>query len=173
MVRQRFFALYFLLLGLGTLLLSACTTTTTQPQSHATYIVRFAGASPTTGHPGSSITATWKRDPGGVSNEATPEKLLFILYLIGPYQSVDAANHTIAAAQHTSESLVTLKEGPVVVRTTPIQTDDWSGKTLTTSVHLPRTPGYYILVQTAAYPGDNGEKGEDNADFESMIIHVI
>jgi hypothetical protein len=84
----------------------------------------------------SQSTLTWKRDPAGISDEALPIKILITVKLAGPFPSYDDAHHAATLG----------KSSPGVSAITPIQTDDWSNKTLTADLRFPQTPGYYLLL---------------------------
>ena len=162
MIKSRFFCTCVLLLVGGTLLFSACSTGSS---SHMTYGITYAPPSSSfasspgdqyiTVYAASQSTLTWKRNPAGVSDEALPKKILITAKLMGPFPSYDDAHRALGRSSSGVSAI------------TPIQTDDWSKDTLTANLHLPQTPGYYLLIQSES---DGPERNSIGATY---VIRVI
>jgi hypothetical protein len=146
------------LLSIGVLLLlllASCSTPTTNTTSHKTYnYAGFTAPAADNLSPGDQLTLTWKPTPSPDSTEATPTHQTISAELYGPFSSLTALDE---AENQSSCSAVS---GNVVAQITPIQTDDWTNKTYTSTLPLPPslTAGYYALIQKVSLSG-NGDSG--------------
>ena len=138
---------------LSMLLLSACSTNTT---NHKTYDYNyFVAPAADNMHAGEQITLTWTPMRGIDSTEATPTQIIISAELFGPFTSVNFINQDISNPENCSTNY-----GNVVDSITQIHTDDWSNKTYSSALSLTQSlvPGYYELVQKVSYYG-NGNGG--------------
>jgi hypothetical protein len=146
------------LLSIGVLLLlslASCSTPTTNTTSHKTYnYANFVAPAADNLSPGDQITLTWKPTPGPDSTEATPTHQTISAELYGPFSSLTALNEAV------NQSSCSAVSGNVMAQITPIQTDDWTNKTYTSTLPLPQslTAGYYALIQKVSLSG-NGNGG--------------
>ncbi len=136
----------FLSIGVFLLLfLTSCST------SHHTYTyANFVGPAPAPVYPGDRLTFTWKPSPGQDSNEATPTPITLEAVLFGPFSSPTAV---LGAEESLPTCPVVFRN--VVAKITPIQTDDWTHTTYTSTLLLPQnmSVGYYAYVQMANLNG--------------------
>src|SRR6266436_5887788 len=134
----------FLSIGVFLLLfLTSCST------SHHTYTyANFVAPAPV--YPGDRLTFTWKPSPGQDSNEATPTPITLDAVLFGPFSSPTAV---LGAEESLPTCPVVFRN--VVAKITPIQTDDWTHTTYTSTLLLPQnmSVGYYAYVQMANLNG--------------------
>ena len=146
------------LLSLGVLFLlslASCSTPTMNTTSHKTYnYTGFVAPAADNLSSGDQITLTWKPTPGPDSTEATPTHQTISAELYGPFSSSTALNEAVNPSSCSAVS------GNVVAQITPIQTDDWTNKTYTSTLLLPQslTAGYYALIQKVSLSG-NGDSG--------------
>ncbi len=156
------------LLSIGVLLLlslASCSTPTTNTTSHKTYnYAGFVAAYADILYPGDQITLTWKPTQSPDSTEATPTHQTISAELFGPFSSLTALDE---AENQSSCSAVT---GNVVAQITPIQTDDWTNKSYTSTLLLPQslTAGYYALIQKVSLSG-NGDSG---CSFGQSVVEI-
>jgi hypothetical protein len=137
------------LLSIGVLLLLSLTSCST---SHHTYTyANFVGPGPYAPvYPGDRLTFTWQPSPGQDSNEATPTPITLDAVVFGPFSSATAV---VAAEKSLPTCPVVFRN--VVAKITPIQTDDWTHTTYTSTLLLPQnmSVGYYAYVQMANLNG--------------------
>jgi hypothetical protein len=144
----------FLSIGVFLLLfLTSCSTPVRNITSHHTYnYATFVGPAPGPVHPGDQLTLTWKPSPGQDSNEATPTPITLDAVLFGPFSSPTAVHD----AEESQPSCPVVFRN-VVAKITPIQTNDWTNTTYTSTLLLPQnmSVGYYAYLQKANLNGNS------------------
>ena len=156
------------LLSIGVLLLlslASCSTPTTNTTSHKTYnYANFVDPAADNLYPGDRLTLTWKPTLGPDSTEATPTHQTISAQLFGPFSSLTALNEAV------NQSSCSTVSGNVVAQITPIQTDDWTNKTYTSTLPLPQslTAGYYALIQRVSLSGN----GSGGCSFSQSVVEI-
>lgn len=102
-------------------------------------------------HEVSTLSIQWRPFSGPLSAESTPSSVRLSAELRGPFPSLNVA-------QQVSHRDVSNSESPVVASTIPIQTNDWTNKTYTSTLALPShlLPGYYLESEQAESTTANG-----------------
>lgn len=90
------------------------------------------------------LNLKWEASPGPLSTEMTSSPVNLSATLLGPFSSWSDAKQ---AGQQNPPDVST----PVVVSMPPIQTNDWTNKTYTSTLKLsPRlAPGFYVEIERA------------------------
>ena len=149
------------------LLLASCSTNATNTTVHATYNYgNFATLANESVSPGDHISLTWKPIRGPDSAEASPTNLTIRADLVGPYSSPLALKE---ALQHSSCSTI---PGRVVASIAPIQTDDWTNTTYTSTLAIPSglASGYYDLFQKVSLSGTG--TGSGGCAWTQSVIEI-
>ncbi len=129
---------------------------------HQTFLYRGPGSFDTAHSAGSVLTIQWQAKPGPAMTDSSPLPLVLEISLIGPFPYID---DIVGAIQKHGHDPILAHTGPIMATAPPIHTNNWTNKTLTSTISFPATlrSGYYNLALTV-----NG----DAATRENAIIRI-
>ena len=138
------------------LLLSACSWNS--GPSHQIYLYHGPAGFDGTHFSGDQILVQWVAQPGPLTNDTVPAKVILNVELVGPFSSVDPTLRAIGKSMATSNSFNTaFAKEMIVVSAQPIQTDNWTKRSFTSTFIVPPhlKTGYYDLLYavTSTTPG--------------------
>lgn len=124
----------------------------TNPEDHA-YTYRA----------GEQLSLSWVPHQDKETQDAKAQPVIINAGLVGPFSTLDELKSAIS---FDSNNVVS---GHITATATPIQTNNWTNKAVTTDLHLPTTPGYYLLVQQILV----GKQGPPYAVPTGQIISIL
>jgi hypothetical protein len=91
---------------------------------------------------GERIDLAWPAQKSATTTDQQPQSIKIEAGLVGPYTSLD----DLKRATGFDNNVVS---GQMITSISPIQTNNWSSKTVASTLSLPTSlaPGYYLLVQ--------------------------
>lgn len=162
------------LFGVALILLLLCACSLGSNPPHQTYSYHGPEEWAADHTSGERILVTWTTQPGPISYDLLPARVLLSVKLIGgPFRTVD---DFLAAIRKSHAARDTFPPGAILLAAPPILTDNWTSRPYTSTLTLPQhlKPGYYDLFYTVTttYPRKPSVVSREDALFRINVPHT-